>query len=72
VRFEIGYSLSSGTPVGFFCPLVGGRDPRVGRARPEPPVDVDWLEVLGVAALALEVALAPRRVDRAHVVCKRN
>ena len=47
---------------------VGGRDPGVARARPEPPVDVDGGEVGGVAALVLEVALAAAGVHRAHVV----
>ena len=36
--------------------------------RPEPAVDVDGLEVLGVAALVLEVALPSAGVHRADVV----
>ena len=35
---------------------------------PEPAVDVDGLEVLGVAALVLEVALPAAGVHRADVV----
>ena len=35
---------------------------------PEPAVDVDGLEVLGVAALVLEVALPAACVHRADVV----
>ena len=62
--------LSDGAPVGLGVWLVGGGDPGVGSSGPEPSVDVDGLEVLGVAALALEVALATRGVDGAHVVWK--
>ena len=47
---------------------VGGGDPGVARARPEPPVDVDGGEVGGVAALVLEVTLAAAGVHRAHIV----
>ena len=63
------YSLSGEAPEGVVLPGVGGGDALVGGAGPEPAVDVDGLQVLGVAALSLEVALAAGGVDRAHVVC---
>lgn len=53
-------------------PLVRGRDPGVAGPGPEPSVDVDGLEVLRVAALALEVALAAGGVDRADVVWQKK
>ena len=52
------YSLSALAPEAFGVGLVGGKDPLVVGSGPEPAVDVDGLEVGGVAALALEVALA--------------
>ena len=61
-------SLSNGGPVSVGVGLVGGGDPGVGGSGPEPSVDVDGLEVAGVAPLALEVALAAGRVNGAHVV----
>ncbi len=64
------HSLSGEAPEGVRGPFGGGRDPLVGSAGPEPAVDVDGLEVLCVASLALEVALAARCVDGAHVICK--
>ncbi len=62
------YSLSSEAPVGVGGSLVGGGDPLVGCSCPEPAVNVDGLEVVSVASLALEVALTTRRVHRAHVI----
>ena len=38
----------------------------------KPSVDVDRLKLGGVAALVPEVALPPRRPDRADVVCTRK
>ena len=38
----------------------------------KPSVDVDRLKLGGVAALVPEVALPPRRPDRADVVCTRR
>ena len=42
---------------------IRGRDPSIASSGPEPSVHIDRLEVLAVAALVLEVALAPRGVD---------
>jgi hypothetical protein len=64
--------LSALAPEALGVGLVGGQDPLVVGSGPEPSVDVDGLQVGGVAALALEVALAAGRVDGAHVVCKSN
>ena len=35
---------------------------------PEPSIDIDWLQVLSVTALVLEVAFSPRGVNRADVI----
>ena len=57
------HSLSGVAPEGDGAGLVGGRQPLVARAGPEPPVHVDGVEALVLAALALEVALAAGGVD---------
>ena len=55
-------------PESFRRGLVRRRNSCVAGAGPEPPVDVDGLELSLVAPLALEVALAARCVDRRDVV----
>ena len=35
---------------------------------PKPSIDIDWLEVLRVTALVLEITFSPRGVNRADVV----
>ena len=47
---------------------IGGWDPSIASSSPEPSVHIDWLKVRTVAALVLEVALAPRGVDRCDIV----
>jgi len=49
-------SLSGVTPEGLGVGRVGGRDPRVARASPEPAVHIDGLKMVSVAAFVLEVA----------------
>ena len=61
-------SLSTRTPEALLVGRVGGEDPLVVGAGPEPSVDVDGLKMGGIATLALEVALATGGVDRADVV----
>lgn len=65
-------TLSHGTPVGVSGVLVGGSDSLVSGSGPEPTVHVDWLQVLGVATLALEVAFPAGGVNGAHVVLLHN
>ena len=48
--------------------LVCGRDPCVGGPSPKPAVNIDGLEMFGVAAFPLEVTLASGRVDGADIV----
>ena len=51
--------LSLVTPEDVFgFPIIGGRNPGVVGAGPEPSVDDDGLEGLGLTAFAGEVALA--------------
>ena len=64
--------LSNRTPECLWILLVCGWDPGVGSSCPEPSVDVDGLQVVGVAALALEVALATRGIDGANIVWRRK
>jgi len=69
----VGLSLTSNPSPAPECELawdVGRRDSLVA-VGPEPSVDVDRLKLGGVAALVPEVALPPRRPDRADVVCTR-
>ena len=56
------------SPESFRRGLVGGRNPGVACAGPEPPVHVYRLELALLASLALEVALSARRVDSRDVV----
>ena len=56
-------SLSNWTPVRLWIVFVCGRDPGVGGARPEPSVDIDWLQMFSVASLALEIAFAARGIN---------
>jgi len=63
------FLLSALGPEAFAVGLVGWQNPLVVCSGPEPAVDVDGLKVGGVAALALEVALAARGVHGAHVIC---
>ena len=63
--------LSSSRPMGIRGRLVRPGNSGVSGSSPKPAVDVNGLQMLGVTALALEVALAARGVDGAHVVCKK-
>ena len=63
--------LAAPAPEGEAAGDVGGGDPLVP-VSPEPAVDVDGLEVLGVTALVLEVTFPARGVDGADVVCMRS
>jgi len=51
---------------------IGGWDPSIAGSGPEPSVHIDRLKVGTVAALVLEVALAPRGVDRCDIVSRHN
>jgi len=51
---------------------IGGWDPSIAGSSPEPSVHIDRLKVGTVAALVLEVALAPRGVDRCDIVSRHN
>ena len=64
------YVSADVSPESFRRGLVRGRNPGVARAGPEPPVHVDRLKLALLASLALEVALAARRVDSRDVVCE--
>ena len=64
LRFPL---LAAPAPEGEAAGDVGGRDPLVA-VSPEPAVDIDWLEVLSVTALVLEITLPARGVDGTDVV----
>ena len=57
-KYKLGHLLPLVAPEGVLgFSVVSRRNSRVVGSGPEPAVDVDGLEVGGVAALALEVAL---------------
>ena len=63
VVIRLGFPLfSTPAPEGETTGDVGGRDPLVP-VSPEPAVDVDGLEVLGVTAFVLEITLPTGGVD---------
>ena len=59
LRFPL---LAAPAPEGEAAGDVGGRDPLVA-VSPEPAVDIDRLEVLGVTAFVLEITLPTGGVD---------
>ena len=64
----VSHSLSSQRPVCLVRRLISWGDPAVAGTGPEPSVGVDGLEVVGVTALTLEVALPARGPDHRNVV----
>lgn len=70
---RLGFARLSGeTPEGLRVWRVSSGDPGVRGSGPEPSVNVDGLQVSGVAPFALEVALASRGVDGTHVIFLHN
>lgn len=66
-RFDV-HSLPNRTPKRFSFLLVRGRNSGIGSPSPKPSVDIDGLQVFGIATFALEVALATGGIDGADVI----